>query len=71
MDLIQKILQTIEEKSFAVCVFLDFTACFDTIDRSLLLKNIERYGVGGIALNFVSSYFDGGKQFVNVQFRSV
>ena len=64
LDLVQKILPTIEEKSFAVCVFLDFTACFDTIDRSLLLKKIERYGVRGIALSLVSSYFDGRKQFV-------
>ena len=63
--LIERVLPAFENKCYAVCVFLDFSACFDTISRSLLLDKLNRYGVRGMTLDFLSSYFEDRKQYVN------
>ena len=64
LDLVNKILPAIENKSYAICVFLDYKACFDTISRSILYRKLERYGVRGIALDLVKSYYENRKQYV-------
>ena len=64
LNLIQKVLPSVEQKSFAVCVFLDYVACFDTLDRDLLLNKLESYDVKGVALNFARSSFEWRRQFV-------
>ena len=51
---------------YAFCAFLDFSACFDTIDRNILFEKLYRYGLRGICLKFIKSYFTGATQYVNV-----
>ena len=65
MKLIHRILPAISDKLFAVCVFLDFSACFDTIDREILFQKLYRYGVRGVGLNFIKSYFNHREQYVS------
>ena len=65
ISLVNRIVPVLENKSFAVCIFLDFTSCFDTVDRHLLLKKLQRYGVRGRALDFIRSYFQNRKHFVS------
>ena len=57
-------LASTEKNSFAVCVFLDYMTCFETLDRDIPPNEFGRYGVKGIALKFVRSYIDGRRQFV-------
>ena len=56
--MIEKILPAFADGDYCICVFLDFSACFDTINK------LERYGVGGDSLQFVKSYFSNRKQYV-------
>ena len=37
---------------------------FDTIDHQILYYKLERYGIRGVALQWIKSYFDNWKQFV-------
>ena len=60
-----KSLPALQTKSYAISVFLDFTACFDTVSRECLLSKLQRYGVRGVGLNLVSSYFTNRKQYVS------
>ena len=64
IKLINRVLPALKNKSFAICVFLDFSACFDTLDRDLLFKKMYRYGVRGRSLNMLKSYFSERKQYV-------
>ena len=50
---------------YAICVFIDYSACFDTIRRDILVDKLYRYGVRGNALNLIKSYFTDRLQYVN------
>lgn len=64
-QLVNKIVPAIDEKCFCICVFLDFSACFDTLSRQILFHKLDRYGVRGESLDFIRSYFSSRRQFVN------
>ena len=45
LSLLDKVLQALEDKKYAICVFLDYSACFDTLSRSILYDKLERQGI--------------------------
>ena len=63
-DLLFKVLPAIADKKYCLCIFLDYSACFDTLSREILFKKLYRYGVRGLSLNLFRSYFDNRKQSV-------
>ena len=63
-ELIAKIMPAIANKKYCICVFLDYSACFDTLSRDILLKKLERYGVRGAGNEIMRSYFSRRKQKV-------
>ena len=67
LHVINKIMPSIQDQKFAICVFLDYRACFDTICRNILFSKLERYGVRGLPLELIKSYFEGRKQFVCIK----
>ena len=64
LDLISKLLPAFQENKYAICCFLDYTACFDTIDRNRVLTKFDRYGVRGPSLEILKSYFQNRSQIV-------
>lgn len=63
-NLISKVLPAIENKKFCISVFLDYSACFDTLSRPILFEKLYRYGVRGGALDLLKSYFSNRNQYV-------
>ena len=47
-----------------VGVVLDLQIAFDTIDRRVLIKKLERYGIMNRELDWFVSYFQSRRQFV-------
>ena len=45
-------------------VYLNFFKAFDTLSHNILLRKLEHYGVCDSALNFMKSYLEHRKQFV-------
>ena len=56
--LLERVIPSFQNPSFSISVFLDFSACFDTVHRGSLLYKLERYGIRDKELRLISSYFD-------------
>lgn len=61
---IDKVLQAQEKRDFIAGVFLDFSKAFDTVSHDILLRKLRRYGIRGLALDWLESYLSDRTQFV-------
>jgi exonuclease III len=53
-----------EEGKITIAVFLDFKRAFETIDRSLLLEKLKKYGFSENSVRLLDSYLSERRQFV-------
>ena len=67
MDLADNISKNIDEgnDSRPIGIFLDLSKAFDTIDHTILLDTLCRYGIRGVTLNWFKHYLNDRKQFVS------
>lgn len=64
--LTEKIYSNINRKLSSVAIYIDFSKCFDTLNRGILLKKLAAYGIRGIPLALLSSYLEERYQSVCV-----
>ena len=55
-ELVGYILQSKNRNEHCASIFLDLSKAFDTLDHSILLQKLERYGVRGSVLDWFVSY---------------
>ena len=65
MTLLDEIYDSFNKNEYVIGVFLDFKKAFDTIDHSILLKKIFKYGIRGKAYNWIKSYLENRSQYVS------
>ena len=64
--LVEHLYDTLNLKLSAVNVFVDFSRAFDTVDREILVRKLELYGIRGIPLKLVSDYLSHRRQYVRI-----
>ena len=57
---------TIDRKEVNLAIFLDLKKAFDTVDHTILLVKLEKYGIRGITGDWFTSYLRNRKQFCTV-----
>ena len=57
--MVKNIIKSFEDKEYTLGVFLDLSKAFDTIDHSILLAKLNRFGVRGEANKWFRSYLNG------------
>ena len=62
--LMDEILKALDEGKIVLGVFLDISKAFNTVDHSILLKNLFKYGIKGSALKWMTDYLKERQQYV-------
>ena len=56
----------IDHNLYSCGVFLDFSKVFDTVNHTILLEKVERYGIRGVSLQFFANYLANRQQYVQM-----
>ena len=62
--LMDKILNFIDSGDVVLGVFLDFGKIFDTVDHKILLEKLYKYGIRGLAYEWIKHYLHNRQQYV-------
>ena len=60
----ETVIESLEKKKVCVALCIALKCAFDTINHNILEQKLDHYGVRGKALELLSSYLKGRKQFV-------
>ena len=66
IHLTEQIYSNLHNKLSTLAIYIDFSKCFDTLNRDILLKKLEIYGIRGIPLQLFKSYLENRYQAVKV-----
>ena len=64
ISLTDKIIKSLDCGDIVIGVFLDLKKAFDTVDQSILLKKLNRYGIRGHISTWFKSYLTNRSQYV-------
>jgi hypothetical protein len=66
LKLTNYVTKELNKKNYTVGIFLDLKKAFDVVPHNILLKKMEKLGVGGIAMRWFTSYLEGRSQKVDI-----
>jgi hypothetical protein len=58
-----RIINALEKGHFTVGIFLDLSKAFDSVNHSILISKLSKYGIRGNANKWVTSYLQGRQQY--------
>ena len=59
-----QIFSSLDESKHSICLSLDISKAFDSINHQVLLSKLEFYGVRGLSLQWIQDYLKERKQYV-------
>ena len=66
LDIYNCLLENLDNKLTTCSVFLDLAKAFDTINHTILLRQLEKYGIRGLPLSLMKNYLTNRKQYTLV-----
>ena len=66
VHLVEKTFDSFEKEQFTLGVFIDLSKAFDTVDHSILLKNLKLYGITDKNLAWFERYLSNRKQYIEI-----
>ena len=60
--------ETIDNGMFGCGVFIDFQKAFDTVNHSILMKELEHCGIRRVSFDWFRAYLSNRKQYVSVNY---
>jgi hypothetical protein len=66
LELINRILKSMDKNEVPQAVFIDLSKAFDTINHQILLNKLQYYGIKDKALNLFESYLSNRKQYLSL-----
>ena len=64
MSMIDRLIQSRENNEYLSGIFLDFSKAFDSVDHTIWLTKLHRYGIRGNDLYWFKSYLSNRKLYV-------
>ena len=64
LDIYEKLLKNIDQRSTSCAIFLDLAKAFDSVSHDILLKKLERYGIRGTPYKLIADYLKNRVQMV-------
>jgi hypothetical protein len=64
LEMYDRISLAIDNREYAIGIFIDLSKAFDTINHSIMIRKLEYYGIRGIALDWFNSYLKSRQQYV-------
>ena len=66
LELTNLISSAMDTSKFAIGIFLDLSKAFVTVNHSILISKLNRYGLDNIALNWFKNYLSNRQQYVSL-----
>ena len=66
LSLLNFLHDTINNREVSLNIFIDFKKAFDTVNHRILFRKLERYGIRGLPLRLIESYFSDRCQRVRI-----
>ena len=68
---VDNIYNHLDKKEVVVGIYIDLQKAFDTVNHEILLYKLQRYGVRGIAYDWLVSYLSNRRQYCLVNKKTV
>ena len=65
-QLVDQIYEAFEKSEYTLCVFIDLSKVFDTVDHSILLKKLELYGITDMKYAWIKSNLSNRLQYIQI-----
>ena len=65
-DILESKIGDLDRGKLTCAVYLDLSKAFDTVDKNILIKKLEHYGIRGVALKLLESYINNRRQCTNI-----
>jgi retron-type reverse transcriptase len=62
--LFDNITKAIDQKEYTIAVFIDLSNAFDMVNHEILINKLKHYGIRGLSLDWIKSYFGNRQQYV-------